>query len=231
MDDRLPSVAYEPPGEPSLFDRWEARTETELAPPLAVRDAEYRSEVVRILRRYRCSGRRLVSIGAGNGHVEATLAADGWDVLATDTAESALRICGAKGLATMRFDVLNDPPVGSFDVVYCDGVMGHLWHPVAASVPAWTALAALGRTGSIGLVSNDLSDDDEAPRFAVRASPTAAFYRPPSGWFSRDARSTLRWSVESEHLYHYERSGAARRREIIVARLLVDERIEAKHAR
>ena len=231
MGDRLPSVAYEPPGEPSLFDRWEAGTETELTPPLAVRDAGYRFELVQILRRYGCSRRRLVSIGAGNGFVEAALAADGWDVLATDTAESALRICVAKGLATMPFDLLNDPPVSTFDVIYCDGVMGHLWDPVAASAPAWRALAALGRRGSIGLVSNDLSDDDEGPQFAVRASPTAAFYRPPSGWFSRDARSTSLWSIESQHLYHYERGGAVRRREIIVARLLVDERVEAEHAR
>jgi SAM-dependent methyltransferase len=222
---RLPSVSYEPPGEPSLFDRWETGAETELPPPLAVCDGGYRSEVVRMLGRHRDGGRRLVSVGAGNGHVEAALAADGWDVLATDLAPSALRVCRTKGLATVRFDLMEDTPLGHFDVIYCDGVMGHLWTPASASVPAWTALAGLGRTGSICLVSNDLSDDDEAPRFAVRTAPSAAFYRPPAGWFGRDARSTLLWSVESERIYEYVRAGRERRREIIVARLLMDERV------
>lgn len=231
MARRLRSVSYEPPGEPSLFDRWELGVDTELPPPLAVCDAEYRSEVVRILGRYRHVGRHLVSVGAGNGHIEAVLAADGWHVLATDLASSALRICRAKGLANERFDLLEDAPIGQFDVIFCDGVMGHLWHPASASVPAWTALAGLGRRESICVVSNDLSDDDEAPQFAVRTSPTAAFYRPPATWFSSDARSTAMWSVESEQIYEYVRAGTARRREIIVARLLADEGVEPKDHR
>jgi hypothetical protein len=225
---QLPSVAYEPPGEPSLFERWEAGADTDLPPPLAVCDPEYRSEVVRIIGCYGNKGRRLVSIGAGNGHVEEALAGEGWDVLATDLAASALRICRAKGLMTAPFDLMEDAPIGHFDVIYCDGVMGHLWHPASASVPAWTALAALGHPDSICVVSNDLSDDDEAPRFTVRTSPGAAFYRPPASWFGRDARSTTLWSVESEQTYEYVRAGAARRREIVVARLLVNEGIEPK---
>lgn len=221
----LRSVDYEPPGEPSLFDRWEADAQTELPPPLAFRDATYRAEIVRLLAPFMEAGRRLVSIGAGNGCAEAALAAAGWDVLATDPAASALRVCRAKGLATARFELLEDPPIGPADVIYCDGVMGHLWDPRSASVPAWCALAALGRRGSVCLASNDLADDDEAAQFAVRASPRAAFYRPPAGWFGRDARSTGRWSVEGEHLYPYQRAGVARRREIVVARLLTDERV------
>ncbi|HEX8122903.1 MAG TPA: class I SAM-dependent methyltransferase [Solirubrobacteraceae bacterium] len=226
MSRRLPSVAYEPPGEPSLFDRWEAGAKTDLPPPLAVGDAAYRSHVVGLLGRHADAARNLISVGAGTGHAEAALAARGWNVLATDPAGSALRICRGKGLATARFALLEDPPLGRFDVIYCDGVLGHLWDPDEASIPAWTALAALGRRDTICVVSNDLSDDDDSARFAVRTSRAAAFYRPPATWFGRDARATSLWSVESEHLYAYLRAGAARRREIIVARLLADERIE-----
>lgn len=225
---RLPSVAYEPPGQPSLFDRWEAGEHTALPPPLAVCDARYRAMIARVLGRHRAGGRRLVSIGAGNGTVEAELAAEGWDVLATDPAASALRICRAKGLTAKPFELMADALDGRFDVIYCDGVMGHLWHAESAAVPAWIALARLGRRDSLCLVSNDLSDDDKTASFTVRASTSASFYRPPPSWFGRDARATGLWSVESERTYDYTRSGVARRREIVVARLLVHERVEPK---
>lgn len=231
MPRRLRSVTYEPRGQPSLFECWEAGVDTTLPAPLAVRDARYRAEVVRIFGRYRHVGLRLVSIGAGNGCVEVALAADGWDVLATDPAASALRICRAKGLATARLALLEDGPIGPFDIVYCDGVMGHLWDPASASsIAAWTALAGLGRRDSICIVSNDLSDDDQDPRFGVRSDPGAAFYRPPAGWFARDARATSLWAVEGERLYAYVRGGVPRRREIVMARLLADEWVEAKNA-
>ena len=230
MAKRLPPIAYEPPDQRSLFERWESGEATDLPAPLAVRDGAYRSEVVRVIGRYRSAGSRLVSIGAGNGCVEAALAEEGWEVLATDPAVSALRICRAKGLAITCFELLADPPIGPFDVIYCDGVMGHLWDSTSASIPAWSALAALGHRHSICVVSNDLSDDDDTARFAVRTAPAAAFYRPPAGWYGSDASSTALWAVESEKLYDYVRTGAARRREILVTRLLADERVEPKDA-
>lgn len=225
MADRLPSVAYEPPGQPSLFDLWEAGEPTEMLPPLAVRDPRYRSKMIRLLEHHGPTGGSLVSVGAGNGFLEAVLAAAGWDVLATDPASSALRLCRAKGLKTRRYELLKDPPIGPFDVIYCDGVMGHLWDPDCASISTWRALAALGREGSLCCVSNDLTDDDE-PQFAVRSSPTAAFYRPGPGAYGQDAVRSGWWSVEEECIYEYSRAGIRRRREIVISRLLTDERIE-----
>lgn len=226
---RLASVKYEPDGQPSLFDRWEAGRHTDLLAPLAVRDPDYRSSVVRILERYRDARSRLVSVGAGNGFVESALAAAGWDVLATDPAGSALALCRAKGLTTASFDLMDDHcSLGTFDVIYCDGVMGHLWEPTRGSGSAWTALAALGHEGSICLVSNDLSDEDGVAQFTVRSSPDASFCRPPPGTYVRDAIATARWSIQSTFMYHYTRAGTPRRREAVVARSLVDEGVEAQ---
>lgn len=222
----IPSIAYEPRGEPSLFDLWEAGADAPLPAPLAVRDPVYRARIVEILTPFQDDGRRLVSVGAGNGVVEAMLVRDKWEVLATDPAFRALEICREKGLSTARFELLVDPPPGRFDVIYCDGVMGHLWDPRSASVSAWKALAGLGRRGSLCLLSNDLSDDDQSPRFAVRGSPTATFYRPPPGWYGRDATATGLWRIEAEQHYRYRRRGTTRRREVVLARLLTDERVE-----
>lgn len=220
MASRLPSIRYEPPGEPSLFDRWEDGSDAALPPPLAVRDAAYRTLVVELLAPDSRVGARLISVGAGNGHAEAALAQTGWEVLATDPALSALRHCRAKGLRTARFELLSgDTPPCAFDAVYCDGVMGHLWDSAGASTRAWNALARLGCPGAVCLVSNDLADDDEAVRFKVRSSPDLAFYRPPAGCYAAEAFATGRWSIEREHIYPYERNGVVRRRELVVVRL------------
>lgn len=220
---RLPSVAYDPANGPSLFDTWEAGGRTSLAPPLSVVDAGYRAHVADILRGYLGAGARLVSVGAGNGCVEVELANAGWDVVATDVSASALRICRRKGLPTTRFDLDVVEPIGQFEMIYCDGVMGHMWTPGSRCTSCWSALATLGRPGARCLVSNDLADDDEDAQLNVRSSPGAAYYRPPAGWFARDAMATARWTVESEHLYVYERDGTVRRREQILARLIDEQ--------
>lgn len=218
MSGRLPSVAYERPGRASLFDCWESGQPTDLLPPLSVRDPAYRAHLVHLLAPYRLDHRTLVSVGAGNGFVEAELSAAGWDVLATDPAESALTRCREKGLRTARFALLEDPAPGTFDVIYCDGVLGHLWEPGGRSTRAWTALAELGRAGSICVAANELADGDAKPQFAVRSSPGARFYRPPAHWFERDAAASGRWEPVTRELYHSERAGSARRRELLVLR-------------
>jgi SAM-dependent methyltransferase len=227
FDRYLKSVEYEPAGEPSLFARWADGSRTDLAPPLAVGDPAYRAGIVETFACYLRCGRRLVSVGAGNGFVEAELAAFGWDVVATDCAASARALCRARGLKTAALDVMAHTDVGIFDAIYCDGVMGHLWEPVTRSGSAWRALARLGRAGSICVVSNDISEDRVA-QFGVRSDPSAAFYRPPAGTFAKDALATKRWTLVADSTYEYARSGGVRRREILVARLLVDEGIDTE---
>lgn len=223
---RLRSVEYEPAGAPSLFDLWESGAPAPLQPPLSVRDARYRARIVQLLDPHRAPGGRLVSVGAGNGFTEAALTSAGWEVLATDLAERALKHCRAKGLATARLDLLEPTAIGGFDAVYCDGVLGHLWEPSNGCTRAWRALAALGRPGAVSVVSNDLADDERSARFDVSSDAEAAFYRPPSGWFGREAASTGRWTIVSQSIYSYPRTGGERRRELLV--LLMDERIEAE---
>jgi SAM-dependent methyltransferase len=226
---RLPSIEYEPPGQPSLYDRWEVEGNATMQAPLAVRDPEYRADLLRIFEGLPALGRRLIGIGSGNGHVEAELAAAGWDVLATDPCTSALRHCADKGLATARLALGEDLNGDRFDVSYSDGVMGHLWEPEQGTSHAWQSLAQLGVPGSFHVTSNDLSDDDRHARFAVNVSSRAAFYRPPAGTFEREATEGGRWTGVSTFIYPYLRRGVEpRRREILVLKLLLDERVEAE---
>lgn len=223
----LQSIEYEPIGERSLFERWEEGVEADLAPPLAVRDPHYRARIVATFAPYLGSGRRLVSVGAGNGFVEVELAAAGWDVLASDPAPSARALCGAKGLRTAELDLTDSKELGVFDAIYCDGVMGHLWEPAGGCSSAWRALARLGSAGAICVVVNELSEDD-VPKFRVRSAPRAAFYRPPAGRVADDARATRRWDLNDQWRYEYVRSGCVRQREILVMRLLMNKGVETE---
>jgi hypothetical protein len=196
--------------------------------PLAVADSHYRSRLLKVFETAEVPGRRVISIGAGNGCMEAELMAAGWDVLATDIADSALAHCQAKGLATAKVSLGEESNVGTFDVIYCDGVLGHLWEPGKGVAGALEELGQFGHTGSICITSNDLSDDDDHSDFAVRGSPTAAFYRPPAGHFGVEATETGLWKVQHSTIYPYSRSAIVRRREILLLSLLVDEGVVPK---
>lgn len=230
----LPSIEYEPPGQPSLFDRWEVERSANVQAPLAVRDPDYRTRLLGVFEGIPTPGRRLIGIGSGNGLMEAELAAAGWDVLATDPCASALRHCADKGLATARFalgeDLRDDLGGERFDVSYSDGVIGHLWVSGRGTSGAWQALTRLGKPGSFHVTSNDLSDDDQHTRFSITASSRAAFFRPPPGTFEREATADGSWGVVSTFIYRYLRRGVElRRREILVLKLLLDERVEAEN--
>jgi SAM-dependent methyltransferase len=224
----LRSIDYEPTDEPSLFWRWEHNETAAMTAPIAVRSAAYRELLADMLEPHLHPGATLLSVGAGNGFAEVELQRRGWDVTATDRADDALAHCRAKGLRTTRLDLLADPPIGRFDAVYSDGVLGHLWQEGSATSNAWLALAALAAPGAVCLASNDLADDDHARTLRVRSAATAEFYRPPAGWFAHEAIATGRWALDTERVRLYERGGERRRRELVLMRLLMDDRVVAE---
>jgi|BarGraNGADG00212_1021973.scaffolds.fasta_scaffold04550_3 hypothetical protein len=226
---RLPTIPYEPSVGPSLYDLWESDAAPTFGAPLSVRDASYRELVVSIIQSHAGRRRTLLGIGSGNGLVEAELQRQGWDVLATDCLDSALRSCEDKGLKARRFRLTEDEAFRKFDVLYCDGVFGHLWQPSISCVDAWLALAELGCVDTFAIVSNDLADDDTTAIFTVHGSAEARFYRPTAGSVIADAEATGKWEFECSRIYGYVRRGISRRREIVVMKLLVNDGIEAKH--
>lgn len=227
MGDAPPhGIEYEPDGGPSLFERWEVGDESVLPRPVAMRDPTYRALVASLLERHRV-GHRLISVGAGNGVMEAELAAAGWSVLATDPAAGARDRCRRRGLRTAPFVLGSSPGPGVFDAVYCDGVLGHLWRPGPATEGAWQAMSDLVRPGGIAVVSNDVADG-ESPQLAVTGHPDATFYRPPPGWFASEAAATGRWELLEDVIHPYRRRDATRQREVVVVRSLVDQGVEAQ---
>lgn len=217
----LPSVDYDGAGEESLFGMWESGATTDMQAPLSVRRPRYRRLIVGILRRYAAAPTaRVLSIGAGNGFTEAELAAAGFNVLATDRSEIALRFCERKGLVTARYEFPEEPPerLRDFYVVYCDGVLGHLWRPLAGCREFWVKATKFCKRDALMLLSNDLSETDAAPTLGVRTDPGAGFFRPPAGWFAQDAQASGLWAPEHVRVLRYRRYGSLRRREILILR-------------
>lgn len=216
-DEMIPSITYEPPNGLSLHELWESGASASIRPPISVVDSEYRSLIVRTVRPLRMPNTRLLSVASGNGYTEQALQQDGWSVLATDCAVTAGEFCRDKGLHFRKFCLGIDDPsnIGSYDVVYCDGLIGHLWRTQTGTASVWRALRPLVVSDGFLLTCNDLSDDDQA-KFEVRDHLEARFYRPPAGELSL-AAAEVGWHTESVTHYEYDRRGP-RRRELLLLR-------------
>jgi hypothetical protein len=117
----------------------------------------------------------------------------------------------------------------NFDVIYCDGLLGHLWQSDQGYDLCWIRFAELARLNSLLILSNDLADVDGTPTLNVTGAPEANFFRPPAGWFSRDAEESGSWRVENMRLLRYMRRGHVRRREILALRCLLMNEGKEEH--
>jgi len=204
-----------------LLERWARQEPSRIPASLSVRSSWYRRIIFEILRRALPEGRaRVLSLGAGTGRLECYLADRGFSVVASDVNPTALRLCRDSGLETALYDVTSPPPrtLGTFDVVYADGLLGHF----VGSGPLdrfWQSAGDLCRSAGVLLVSNDLADDDSAPQYGVHCNPEARFHRPPAGIFGSSAVRSGRWRQEWCRVLTYRRPGRGlRRRELIVLR-------------
>jgi SAM-dependent methyltransferase len=208
-------------GKP-LFVEWEKGERSSHPGTPSVRLAEYRIFILTLFKRHVAENSQVISLGCGNGFTERLLKEHGFQVLGTDVHSSALQLCREKGVDVRHLDVLAVPDgFGVFDVVYSDGLMGHLWDGEAAFSRFIDNLLKLLAEGGIAILSNDLSDSDNGPCTAVTGAPEATFYRGVPGYVGEQLGMSDELSVIEEHIYEYERKGRGlRRREIVVARRL-----------
>lgn len=212
----LRSIDYERggPGK-SLYDLWDEGGALETR-PLSVVSQRYRDAIVNALTRWVQPPACLISLGCGCGFTELALARAGYRVLATDLSPSAVASARRKGLQARCFDVIGDTITERWQIVYADGLLGHLWVPDRGLAPAITATRRLLATGGVVVVANDLADSDDECNLAVSSDPQAEFFRPPRDYLYRAFNASGR--VVDEVVFHYRRpSGAPRRRQVLVA--------------
>jgi len=181
---------------------------------------EYRSHIV--LKVLGLTGEKstILSVGCGNGFVEGDLVANGRKVRAFDYLEEAVELTKAKGVDAFVADFFTLQPhqVEGVDVVYGDGILGHLFDSAHELKPTLAKLASLGFSpGSWLILSNDSPREPGVP-FAPHGSV-------PGFWFiSRDylQDSLASFGFESVESYYfpYQRPlSGLRNRTICVARV------------
>jgi SAM-dependent methyltransferase len=186
-------------GEPSIYHIWERGGGRGDVTTPATSSAPYRRWLGDVLRGFLADSPDpgLLSLGCGNGVIEAGIAADGYRVLGVDAMAHAVALARAKGLNAVRADVLRwTPPPGPWTVVYADGILGHLYAPdtgvrhVLERFRSWLA------PGGALVISNDpprtgaeLQENPRVPRYFWFSRPY--LHRQVEECGLRDVTSTL----------------------------------------
>jgi hypothetical protein len=119
---------------------------------------EYQSHIRLKIERLTGTNDRIFSIGCGNATIEGALTSTGRSVSAIDCNLEAVALAISKGVAATHGDFLQMPAGGlsSFDLVYADGLVGHLCNATSGLAPflAGVERARLRTTAKL-LISND----------------------------------------------------------------------------
>ncbi|MEM7063922.1 MAG: methyltransferase domain-containing protein [Cyanobacteria bacterium P01_B01_bin.77] len=103
----------------------------------------------------------ILSIGSGNAFVEKDLHQQGYSILASDPNPDAMRLAEKKGVPFVLADVNQwEPQEKNLALIYCDGVMGHLYTPESEFQALFRRLLGWLRSDGKLLISNDAAISD-----------------------------------------------------------------------
>jgi SAM-dependent methyltransferase len=186
---------------------------------------EYREHMVTKIASLLVGQGRVFSIGCGNAFVEADLVARGYYVQAIDCHAEAVVLAEAKGVEafTRNFYDLPAGHLATFDVVYADGLLGHLYRPDRGLDRFFNTLAGLGLRSQTWLV---LSNDSPA-RSEASAEPNHSVcgFWLLSGAYFVDTLTRHGFDVSDSYHFSYSRPvSGPRTRAICIARVAGDGR-------
>lgn len=144
--------------EPSIYHIWEngggrgdVTTPAQSSPPYR----RWMSDLLRgLLSKSPDPG--LLSLGCGNGMIEAGITAEGFRVLGVDALDEAVELARARGVDAVSADVFTfTPPPGPWTVVYADGILGHLYDRETGVRNALERFRSWVPEGGTLVISND----------------------------------------------------------------------------
>lgn len=203
----------------NIYDIWEDGKAYKDSVTPTTYDLKYREFIKKKIEsgvRYDCT-KKILSVGSGNAFVESDLQQQGYLVTANDVNKDAIEIAKKKGLPVVWADVKEwEPQQKDFALIYCDGVVGHLYSPSEGLKKIFSRLREwlIPSYGNI-LISNDAAVID----VPVHPHPDVqGFY-----WFSADyLRSELLdagfQSVECESFIYTRPLSGEKKRLILQAR-------------
>jgi hypothetical protein len=159
LDEDLRAFYLSKEYDEALFEVWERGEARGDSTTPSVCSPAYRGWMLQQLRTAltdeQGASRSLLSLGAGNAFIERMLVDEGYDVLAVDFLQSAVDVALRATVPAIREDIRTWDPGSRWDVVYADGLLGHLYGgeggctEVLARMRSW-----LTPTGVL-IVSND----------------------------------------------------------------------------
>jgi SAM-dependent methyltransferase len=126
---------------------------------------DYRHHIVDKVVAWTKRGSTVFSLGCGNGFVEAELIGHCRKVRAMDRNDEAVRLCAAKGVQAVRMEFfdLSAADLSDVDLIYADGLLGHLFRlPDGLAAFADKLRSVALRPGTVVAISNDAPRDRSA---------------------------------------------------------------------
>jgi predicted TPR repeat methyltransferase len=168
-------------GEPSIYHIWERGDGRGDVTTPATSSVPYRQYMIDLLRELLAedTDAGLLSVGCGNGMIEAELTGEGFRVLGMDAMPHAVELARAKGVEAVCADVLSwTPPPGPWNVIYADGSLGHLYDPETGIAHVLARFKSWLPERGVLVLSNDPPRTDAE----LQENPGVARYY----WFSQD---------------------------------------------
>jgi SAM-dependent methyltransferase len=170
--------------ERSLFDEWELGVARGDSTTPSICSPTYRWWILEHLRNAVNRDRKnlLLSLGAGNGFVERVLCREGYSVLAVDALAEAVDLARRAGVPAICRNLYNwDAPSEYWEVIYADGLLGHLHDGHDGANVALRRLHGWCKPGGTIVISNDAPKTDEAVQ---QSSNVPGFYWLSDKWIA-----------------------------------------------
>jgi SAM-dependent methyltransferase len=202
----------------SIYDIWETggAFNDSITPSTYV--PEYRSHIVLKILSLTSRNSNIFSFGCGNGFVEAELVNfDRW-VRAIDCNEAAVKLTRKKGVEAYVADffMLQPEDMANTDVVYADGLLGHLFDPDEEIVPALSKIESLNLKSGARLVFSNDSPRDMTAAFAPHERVAGFWFL--SKDYLRDKLSSFGFETTESYYFPYCRPiSGLRNRTICIA--------------
>jgi SAM-dependent methyltransferase len=203
--------------EPSLFDEWEHGTPRGDSTTPSICSPTYRWWILEHLRNALDRDRRnlLLSLGAGNAFVERVLGREGYSVLAVDALAQAVELARRAGVPAICQNLYNwDAQPEYWNVVYADGLLGHLYDEQDGAHAALRLLHRWLKRGGTVVISNDAPKTD-AP--VQQSANVPGFYWLSNRWIAGELKRAGFARISSARIAYRRPLSGPRNRAIITA--------------
>ena len=204
--------------ERSIFHEWEHGTPRGDSTTPSICSATYRWWILEHLRNALNRDRKnlLLSLGSGNAFVERVLCREGYPVLAVDALEEAVELARRAGVPAICQNLYAwDAEPEYWDVVYADGLLGHLHdghdgaHTALRLFHSW-----LKPSGGTVVISNDAPKTDEPVQ---QSANVPGFYWLSEQWIAGELKRAGFTRISTASLDYRRPLSGLRTRAIITA--------------